>query len=177
MDAETLLLPLIFPLMLFGAAVFLARRVRWAAIVLFALGTVVSIPLGCGVLLTIRCTPFVSPDGRYVATISELNGGATDRFWTSVEVRSRWSLRSRTVFFSNYAPNSIWIGWPSESRLVIRYPQDRVDDLRECSSPISGVEVICEPLDNGPAGSPPREARLPECCRTITGRVMPRGPQ
>src|SRR5579862_4222799 len=107
--------------------------------------------LACLLLLSERaCTErlpsVVSPDSTHLAMVSSVNGGATESWHTSVEVRSSWRPFSRMVFSSQDAPGDVHLNWLSNSHLLIvtpGNPQEPVDPEYSCSSALN-VDVTCK---------------------------------
>jgi hypothetical protein len=104
---------------------------------------------GCAARLTYRFAPTSSPNGKYTARVTELNGGAMDSFHTSVEVRSHWQIYPDEVFSSKGDPREVELRWATNSELVIRYasgfPSDPYDPA-SCEQQFKKVKITCEPI-------------------------------
>jgi hypothetical protein len=157
----------VIPIAITGAACWIGRRFRRGRLIGIALGGLGLLLLafgGCGVYITARCSPFVSPGGKYIARSFTFNGGATESFHAFVEVPSDWNPFAHTVFDSDYDPRQVQLGWLGPDHLLIKYPQRTVGDRLRCLGGSPGVEVTCEPLDNGPAARPSTKTSPPEAC-------------
>ena len=85
----------------------------------------------CAMTVKFRSTPIVSPDGRHIARITELDGGAMDSFHTTVEVRSHWHVYPDEVFrIPENHPRDVQAKWVNDSELVIRYVSRRSQRVR-----------------------------------------------
>jgi len=148
------------------SAIVRIREIRLLGVAVALLGLLVLSLESCAISCTVRGTPFVSPNGDYVARTFAVDGGATESFHGFVKLRPKYSIFSRLVFQSDYDPGAIQIGWLGPRHLLIRYPQDTVADRFQC---IGGADVqaTCEPLDNGPAARPVTDTAPPKNCSCV----------
>jgi len=102
----------------------------------------------CAMTVKFRSTPIVSPDGRHIARITELDEGAMDSFHTTVEVRSHWHVYPDEVFHSENHPRDVQAKWVNNSELLIRYasPADH-NVYADCVTPLHDVKITCQPLE------------------------------
>ncbi len=118
---------------------------RVSGFLLTASGALLAVILLSSEACTNRLAPVASPDGRYSATVTTIDGGATEPFHTSVSVRSRWSILSHVVFASEDAPRTVQLNWVSSSHLLIRTrgdPANPQDPEYKCSR-LPDVEISC----------------------------------
>ena len=104
-----------------------------------------------GCAATECAAPVFSPDGKHVAQVSVLNGGATEPFYASVTVRRSWIPFHRTVF-SLQGPSlkEVHLRWLDGMHLIIRYPEDPhypPENLPKCVTKAFGIEIHCESED------------------------------
>lgn len=104
--------------------------------------------------------PVISPDGHYVAHVEEMDGGAMDRFHTSVVMRSANHLHSDVVFTTSlWGPEAIQLNWTGPTELHITYAYSFSSDLtadHELSCRDMGlVRVKCDSVYAPPSQAPP----------------------
>jgi hypothetical protein len=75
---------------------------------------------GCTMSIKYRSAPNFAPDHKHIAQVTELDFGPGP-FNTDVQLRSRWQIFPKTVFFSHGCPEDIETNWRDGSNLVIRY--------------------------------------------------------
>jgi hypothetical protein len=97
-----------------------------------------------------RSVPSVSPNGKYIAQVTELDFGPGP-FDTQVEVRSRWQVSPDIVLAGHGDPWDIDLRWRGNSELVIRYPSGYASDAypaypAPCERQFKAVKITCEPV-------------------------------
>jgi len=118
------------------------------SILIFVASSFLLFLYGCGLAQRYRSGPYFSPDGGYMAQITELDFGPGP-FNTEVELRSRWQLFPKTVFASHNAPEVIEAEWLSNSELIIRYAAGYPGDPDypvPCKRQFKGVKIACDPI-------------------------------
>lgn len=168
MDISDLLPLLIWPLVPIApwVLVYFAKRFeqRWARIATRTIGSLAGIlgVFAVTFLFTVEhsCVrhPGVlgSPDGKHVAILNFVLGGALSNDFANVNVRSSRSLRAVTVYhglggwdYKMNRPSSPDIRWVDAKRLLIRHTEPRIGDGRDggnvfCGGRVDGVEIVCE---------------------------------
>lgn len=148
------------------AAVYFAKRFeqRWARIATRTIGSLAGILGVLAVMFLIAvdhsCVRhpgvLASPDGKHVAVLNFVLGGALSDDFANVNVRSSWSPRAVTVYhglggwdYKMHRPSSPYIRWVDATRLLIRHTEPRIGDGRDggnvfCGGRVDGVEIVCE---------------------------------
>jgi len=105
---------------------------------------------GCGMVLKYRSVPSYSPNGKYMAQVTELDFGAVDMFHTTVELYSRWHFFPKAVFTSYGDPREVEVRWLSDSQVVIRYASGFRPNQAfpsRCAQHFKTVNITCEPVE------------------------------
>jgi hypothetical protein len=165
-DQVWMILKLIVLPALMAATVFgLARKLRRRSMrIATRMGASVAAVLSAGVLLflllgEVACTkytrPSYSPDGKHVATISYVLQGALGADYAIVLVRHSWYPFADHAYdgigswdFKHEKPGSPEVRWLDDSRLLIRYFDDRTDTEGRaiCRNQVGKIRILCENL-------------------------------
>jgi hypothetical protein len=100
----------------------------------------------CGEACTESLTPVVAPDRQHTATVSTMNGGATEPWHTTVSLYSIRDRKRHVVFSSEDDPRSVHLTWVSNTLLHIRTPGHdyQPKDPEYSCSDAPDVKVSCE---------------------------------
>jgi hypothetical protein len=157
---ESLVLTTLFACIAFGL-LFFGRNLRksWRAIA-YGVAALSVLAASLSMMLFIfsgMCgrydyTEMASPDGEYIARVSEEDCGAMDSFHTRVNLWKRGTVHCSThgkataVFNSSDAPNFVELKWLGPNSLTILYP-DRPSGPEKfsCVRQMQSVQITCVP--------------------------------
>ena len=164
MILKLIVLPLAAAVSIFG----LARRLRHRLLrIVTRMGASIAVLFSTAVLLLllvneVACTkysrPSYSPDGKHVATVSYLLGGALDDDYAFVLVRSSWHPFADRVYvglgnwdFKRDKLDNPELQGLDDSRLLIRYLDDRTGSEGRggpatCRNQAGKIRILCENL-------------------------------
>lgn len=116
---------------------------------IIALSGCVLLLYGFAMVKKYRSVLSVSPNGKYIAQVTELDFGPGP-FDTQVEIRSRWQASPDIVLAGHGAPSDIELTWRGNSELAIRYPSGYASDVNPaypvpCERQFKAVKITCEP--------------------------------
>lgn len=112
----------------------------------------------------VACTKYsprlYSPDRKHVASLSYALQGALGDDYATVLVRTSWSPFATSAYnglgswdFKQDKPSSPEVRWLGDSRLLIRYYDDRTgkegrSNPANCRSQVGNIQVVCEKLSS-----------------------------
>jgi hypothetical protein len=159
---------IVLPVIIAGAFFRLARQLRRrpmriaarlsASVALVFSATVLLLLLLAEVACTKYARPSYSPDRKHVATISYALQGALGDDYAIVLVRSSWYPFADRVYdglgnwdFKREKPDSPEVQWLDDSRLLIRYRDDRSGTEGRggpaaCRNQVGKIRILCENL-------------------------------